>query len=453
VVGLTGCRVLIVDDDEDEVLDLVRALWKKRIPALYLNPSDLDSIERPFGKLTGIRLAFLDMDIIGGGVDSKSKVSALANFLRNVVDVSNGPYVAVAWTKHTWLVQEMDSYIFSVKDVAKPIALVTIAKDECRSPADGVFDLAALSARIDEQIQAAGPLRLLQAWEQCSIQAASEVVGELSAIASDTRTVPADWRQAWRQNLLRVMHTCGKEFVGEPGMSGGAAAYKAFCHSLIPLHADKLERGVSAPDPDLSAITGDLLDEESKADCGPEAKARINSMLHCSFDDLGSPQAGSVYLTKSEQGLSSLLPDVGVTIRSLIAKGQRKAEEYEEVVLEASSKVTPVLVEASPSCDHVQGRLIVPRLIGGFIAPAEVAKLFKSSRPASFWELGPLWLSVDGKESATYALVLNCLLVTTCEFPKLRALTAIFRIRSQAFSTLQACFASHAARPGMLLLR
>ena len=63
----------------------------------------------PAQPLSGIRLAFLDMDIIGAGVDPKSKVAALANCMRRVIDRNNGPYVAIAWTKHPELVEELDA--------------------------------------------------------------------------------------------------------------------------------------------------------------------------------------------------------------------------------------------------------------------------------------------------------------------------------------------------------
>jgi hypothetical protein len=247
------------------------------------------------------------------------------------------------------------------------------------------------------------------------------------------------------------MYGCGKEYVGDAGMADGPAAFKAFCHSLIPLHGDKLEGRVAVPHPDLGEITKELLSDNSKADCGTDAKARINSMLHCSLDDLGTPQPGSVYSLKSPT-LASLFPDSGTMIGPLLSRGKQTEDEFKKHVATIAGEVIPVAIEASPACDHVQGKLIVSRLIGGYLVKVENRNKLKTPPPQSVWELKPLWIQVNG-EAAAYALIVNCLLVSSCTLEALTRETAMFRVRSQAFADLQVRFGSHAARPGMLLLR
>ncbi|QOY88026.1 hypothetical protein [Paludibaculum fermentans] len=436
--------MLILDDVEAEVLDLVRVLWKIGVAPLYVDPASLES-GVPREPLSGIRLAFLDMDIVGAGADPKSKVAALANCIRRVIHKDNGPYVAVAWTKHPELVDDLDSYIFPMADVARPSVFLRIDKEECK-------DIGTLSTRIDAELQNRGPVRMLQVWEEASVAAGSEVVGELATIASGNEDAPEKWREGWNNTMLRLMYGCGKEFAGESGMTDGPTAFKAFCHSLIPLHGDKLEGRVAVPAPALGNITNEILSNAAKADCETEAKARINSMLHCSFDGLGIPQSGGVYLMSSA-ALSPLFPDIATMIAPLLSKGKTSEEEFKKQVESVAADVVPVAVETSPSCDHAQGNLIVARLVGGFLVPIETVKKFKSTLPQSIWKIAPFWISVNGGEKATYSLLVNCLLVSSCSLEALKKETAMFRIRSQAFATLQACFGSHASRPGMLLLR
>jgi hypothetical protein len=445
VASLNGVRVVIIDDVEDEILGLVRGLWRIGAAPLYIDPATLEH-EGTYKPLSGVRLAFLDMDIVGAGADAKSKVAALANCIRRVISKDNGPYVAVAFTKHPELVGDLDNYIFSNAEIARPYAFVTIGKEECT-------DIPALSARIDEELQQRGPVRMLQRWEESSTAAGGEVVGELAAIASGSEDEPEKWREAWGKAMLRIMHSCGKESVGDGGMSSGPAAFKAFCHSIIPLHGDKLEGRVAVPCPDLEDAAKELLIDDSKADCGIEAKARINSMLHCSFDDLTTPMPGSVYFLKSPS-LAPLFPDVATMIEALLPRGKLAPEEFRKQAEEVAAQVSPIAVETSPACDHVQGNLIVARLMGGCLVPVETAKSkFKSTLPQSVWKLAPIWISIDGGVKSAYALFVNCLLVSSCALVVLKKEAAVFRIRSQAFTTLQVCFGSHAARPGMLLLR
>jgi hypothetical protein len=446
VVGLNVARVIIVDDVEAEVLDLVRALWKIGVSPLYIDPTTLKAGDAP-QSLSGVRLAFLDMDIVGAGADPASKVAALANCLRRVIVSNNGPYIAIAWTKHPELVDELDAYIFPKPDIPRPSAFITIAKEDCK-------DIAAISARIDAELAKRGPVRMLQAWEEASMMAGSEVVGELAGIASGEEDDPEKWREAWGKAMLRIMRSCGMEFAGESGMSDGAAAFKAFCHSLIPLHSDKLERRISPSDPSLDEITKILLSKDARTDPGIRAKARINSMLHCSLDNLKTPQAGSVYLL-GPMKLKRYFPSLEVMVRPLVPKRKDTSDkEYKAQVAEFASKIIPIAVETSPACDHVQGNLIIPRLTAGYLVPMDVlhARLKKGSLPQSIWRLSPLWLSIDGGAAAPYGLLVNCLLVSSCSTLLLKRKQAAFRIRSQAFATLQVCFGGHAARPGMLLL-
>lgn len=444
MVGLSSARVLILDDVEAEVLDLVRALWNIGVAPVYVNPAALES-GGPSQPMSGVHLAFLDMDIVGAGADPKSKIAALANCLRRVIHKNNGPYVAIAWTKHPELVGEFDSYIFPMADIARPSVFMMIGKEECK-------DINTLSKRIDVALQKLGPVRMLQVWEEASAAAGSEVVGELAAIASGNEDTPEKWREGWQKAMLRLMYACGREFVGQSGMTDGSTAFKAFCHSLIPLHGDKLEGRVAVCNPGLGEITNELLSEDSKLGCGIEAKARINSMLHCSFDGLGSPQPGSVYSLKSAT-LSGLFPDFTTMVEPLVPKGKAGDEEFRKQVETVATEVVPIAVEISPPCDHAQGNLIVARLIAGCLAPIETDKKFKNSLPQSIWKLAPLWISVDGAKKAPYSFLVNFLLVSSCPLATLNRETATFRIRTQAFAELLVRFGSHAARPGMLLLR
>lgn len=189
-----------------------------------------------------------------------------------------------------------------------------------------------------------------------------------------------------------------------------------------------------------------------KVDCEIEAKARINAMLHCSFDELNTPRPGSVYCLKAPS-LAPLFPEAATMVKALLPRGKQTPEEFRKSVKEVAERVVPIAVETSPACDHVQGNLIVARLTGGCLVPVDTAKRFKSTLPQSVWRIAPLWISADGGRKAAYALFINCLLVSSCALDVLGNESAMFRIRSQAFTTLQVCFGSHAARPGMLLLR
>jgi hypothetical protein len=452
VVGLTGTRVLIIDDDENEVLALVRALWGENIPPLYVNPlnMELDGIRA----LSGVRLVFLDMDLVGGGADDTSKLSAAAHCLRTLIASDNGPFLVVAWTNQPWLVEKLDEYLFQFGEIARPAGWVKIAKADCQE--DGAFQIDKVRERVNETLLSCAPLVMLQAWEHECIASASDVVSELSRIAGSDQTSPAEWRSEWEKELLKIMYNCGKEYAGRKNVGDASAVLSAFCQTLNPLVADRAELRTLALTASLSEPAKRLLDSSSKVTCTSRAIARINSMLHCSYDSLAQPFSGSVYVPTDGTSFDGLFPSVGDMVRGLLASSPDSERGLLDIRTIAG-RSRPVLIEANAACDHVQTKVLAPRLIGGLLLPSDLLTLFKDPEkknwPDYIWRLGPISVRMPGgTEDSIVALIANSLFVTTTTFETLRARSALFRLRGQAFAAMQAWFASHAARPGMMLL-
>ncbi len=451
MVGLTGTRVLVIDDDEDEILDLVRVLWGGNVSALYVNPGDLDGAVPP-APFRGVRLVFLDMDIVGGGADEKSKLSALGNCLRKVLDEKNGPYVMVAWTKQPWLVERLDEYLLGFPAIPRPVRIVTITKSDCQE--DGRFRLDRVRARVNESLISCPPLKMLQTWEHEYMASASDVVAELSRIANDgTETPPDAARRAWEKRILDLMFHCASEQAGRKNLLDGSATFSALCHALNPLVADRAELRIEP----LAAFVADssprLLEVDAKARCPLEAAARINTMLHCSFDRPAEPFSGSVYIPGGDAGFNSLFPRLEDLLRGVLLHGLDADQGKKDMeAIKVGSR--QVLMEANPTCDHVQKKVVTPRLIGGALIPFEFRNLLKKMDkpwPDYLWRLGPLALPPEGP-ARPMLLITHSLLVTSSTFDILRAQQALFRMRPQAFAAMQAWFAGHAARPGMLVL-
>jgi hypothetical protein len=393
--------------------------------------------------------------LVGGGADDKSKLSAAANCLRTLIDCNNGPFLVVAWTKQPWLVDKLDSYLFQFPEIARPAGWITITKADCQE--NGEFQIEKVCARVNDILLSCAPLVMLQAWEHECIAAAADVVNQLSRIAGGDQASPAEWRSGWEKELLRIMFNCGREHAGRSNLDNPSAVLSAFCQTLNPLIADRTELRTPALAASLSEPAKRLLDGSSKAPCTPAASARINSMLHCSYDRLDRPFSGSVYVPNGEATYDGLFPTTDDIVRGLVVNDPNSAQGLQDLqALGAKSKA--VLVEANAACDHVQAKVLAPRLIGGLLLPTDLVPLLKDPTkknwPAYIWRLGPISVRMPGcAEDSIVILILNALFVTTTTFRVLRSRSAFFRMRGQAFSAMQAWFASHAARPGMLLLQ
>lgn len=134
-------RVIIVDDDAADGEEIARALWQIQLAPVFFQypakPADKD-------KLEGVRLAILDMDLLGVGsaTDVKTKMAALVGYLEVILNAENGPFVVIAWTGHPEYVEEFERYVYQLNELPKPVAVVTLQKETFKK--DGKYDGAAL---------------------------------------------------------------------------------------------------------------------------------------------------------------------------------------------------------------------------------------------------------------------------------------------------------------------
>jgi len=404
MVGLRTTRVIVIDDEETDGLEIVRALWKERVASLYFK--DAKDVPAEPDRLFGVRLAFLDMNIVGGVAD-KSKVAALVNLLKRILSPQNGPFLAVAWTQHKELVPEFDTYLFQ-QEMPRPISIVTIAKADCKTADGKAFDLNKVSVALTKELASFSPLLFLQAWEETCFHAATAVTTELSQLASSPGADPVKWRMEWRAELLRLIYALAVAQAGKKNLKDGDAALAAFLNALNPLHADRLEAHSASLCQFLASNSPEILKPEAAKETTGLARSRINTMLHCSFDKLDAFYAGNVYDGRREK----IIPDVEELLGTYVV-GDSSSGEWKENVTRISKDAIPVLVEANTSCDHDQKKVRVARFIAGFLIPrAEMEKEKKRliKKADYLWELGPIAIPIEATVREFY-LVLNALFV------------------------------------------
>jgi len=343
------------------------------------------------------------------------------------------------------------------------------------------------------------PLLFLQTWEESCFNAAVKVTAELSSLANQGGTTPEALRAGWRSELLRMIYSMASAVAGRNNVRDGDTAISSLCSGLNPLHSDRLESLKPELCGRVAGSANEILNSEAVKGCGPSAVARINAMLHCSYESLDKFYAGNTYLVAENSELSKLIGNPNDLISSYLA-GNPKAPESKLNFQSLRANSRLILVESNPTCDHSQNKVRLARLIAGLLIPrSEIEKQFGpapevegSEKPtwesrmiamirktarwwhaikgqsipdaalpeyrfikkADFlWELGPFNLSLQGNGRADYYLVVNALYVFSISKSTISREKALFRLRNQAFTNFQFWFSSHAGRPGMLLMR
>lgn len=438
MIGLTGARVIIVDDDKEEALPILKAFAKKGIPVAFFD-GNLDEVPEQSHRLFGVRLAILDMDLVGGGVSDKSKVSTLVNYIGKIMSPNNGPYAVLAWTRHSELLELFKKELFLAKNIPNPILMVMVTKDECKNQS-GDFDLALVSGKIEEALKQFSPLRLLQAWEEKCFMAATDVTNKLSGLAAGNAADLEGWRNLWKSQLLRLMHTMAKAEAGKH--LDGNSCLNALYGSLNPLHADRMESNIAELCNSLSDNSAEIM--EAKQDCGPESRAKVNSMLHLSLEDVERFYAGNIYKYSAKRK-PRWAPSSDALLDDIIKP------EKAELKPGLSTVSTPVLIEVSATCDHAQRNIRIARFIAGLVIPASESRNIKGE--GNFiWRFGPVFLQRPIASAGQYYFYFSARHVVTLDLEQTAKLKAVARLRGQALVHLQAWFAHQSARPGMLLL-
>jgi len=440
MIGLAGARVIVVDDQPEDAIPIITALSRKGISAAFFDANS-ESLPPPAGRLSGVRLAILDMNLIEGS--DKSKASTTASYLGGILSPRNGPYGVLAWTNHPGLVQQFEEYVISQSEMQKPIFTVSLTKAECKIK--GEFNLALVSKKIDEQLAQMGPLFLLQAWEEKCFEAASNVTNALSDLATDNGSNLEEWRTSWRSRLLSLMHAMA-EAEAEKQLDGDTCL--ASLYSLLnPLHADQMESGVAELCTTLRQHASEILDASSG--CEDEAQAKVNTMLHLSFDNVDRFTAGAIFRFQPLEKLPSWVPSTDRLLSDLAQEGHQSgtsADKLKEVCHLA-------LIEVTPACDHAQKYVRIARFITGLLVTKAERNKFKLKKEESFfWELGPVFLD-KGVPPGIYWLLFSARHMVSHDLETASRMKSYARLRSQAFGDLQAWFARHSARAGMALLK
>ncbi|MGL5122807.1 MAG: hypothetical protein ACRC6K_01375 [Fusobacteriaceae bacterium] len=93
---LSNSKVVIIDDEYEEAQPLITGLKTIGISALHI--AKIVEIKKT---INGIRLIFLDIDLVAGAGNSHDRAGTIISFLKRILDKENGPYLILIWSKQS----------------------------------------------------------------------------------------------------------------------------------------------------------------------------------------------------------------------------------------------------------------------------------------------------------------------------------------------------------------
>lgn len=440
MISLRGARVLLIDDSLNESIPVIKACSKMGISIAYFD-GNINELPPETEKLTGIRLAILDMDLGGAGDTDENKISTLISRLQAILAAENGPYTMVTWTKHSHLVDLLDTKLFTLYQVGDhqdkvslPVVCIRLEKKDFLIKPD-VFDIEKLSSTIESELKKTVPVSIMQAWEERCIRAASGVTNILSEMIAPQGDSPNGWRVSWNKEYLNVLTLLAKEEVGDNNLSADTY-YKALIGALNPLQFDFLESD-HIP---LPVLPDDFFPLPTAKRI--ELAGQINTKMHISFQNGNQFSPGNIYKLVDCAEIMSIQPKK--IFDDLVIQTRNEDALYD--------KTTPILLEISAACDFAQSKIKFARFLAGLVVPQ--CDLGKFKQPCykhpfeALLSVGPLWI-----EEQDYCILISSQYFISLELDQVKYLKPFVRLRNQWLTNIQFWLAQQISRPGVVMLR
>lgn len=432
--GLATSAVLVVDDNPGDALPLIQSLSTRGVGALYLS-GDPDQFPSK-GAVRGVRLAVLDIDLLGVDQSDEEMVKLPVRVLDSVIGPANGPYMVLLWTTNDTL-----EVLFreEVSELAwPPVATCVLSKGDVRDDANA-FDLDEISKRIAASLEDVDPLHLMMLWGQSVHDAASAT---LEAFGGATG-------EQWVEEVRDLLGALVRENTPAARLGDHQRCVHGLFDALDQVHTDHLEQAADRVVSSHAFVVEKVATAAAaRKTTAADLRARVNrNLLLGPVIEHAAP--GTVYvisdLTKSfKADFEHLIAD---TLQAVAADStDAKKAAYEA----AAAAAVPLAIELTPVCDHQQDSHQLVRLLGGIALPADMEKQLKK---AEYLRRIPVIAFDDETLAGAYVVTFNAHFLVTRSRSAIARNRARYRIRHAPLADLFAFNSTHSSRPGFLAIR
>jgi hypothetical protein len=440
--GLSGARVVLLDDEPGEAVPVIKAFSRMGVPVAFFDGrnSELPTKRK---KLSGVRLAILDMNL-GVTGSNETIASTLVQTFGRIIHKDNGPYGILIWTNHPELKDLVARYIFEHDTLPKPVFIVTLKKAAFKiAGAKGTprrFAIGKLSGELLRILAENSPLECLQVWEGTCFRAATNVTNSIAGLSGTTATNLDQWRQAWREETLKLLLVISKATAEQHHTKDNCIP--SIFLALNPLHSDRMDLLSEEVAAGLSGHVDQIM--LATGGSATERKAKVNTMLHLAADQLDNFSPGNLYFFGKKSR-----PDFMPTIEEALQDcAQGKAAQQQALL----KSVRLCGLEVTPTCDHAQKKMRISRIVAGFVVPWDQKNTIKT---AGFLKaVGPFYFPAIPRvlNAGSYLVVFNSRYVVTAKPGEVERLPAAVRVRSSLLADTQSWASYQASRQGVVML-
>ncbi len=471
-------KAVVFDDREEEAKPLIDALNYERVPNVFIN---FKNDVRDDKKLQNIRIVFADL-IVGeyASGDDTAVIEAIRASILDNISVDNGPFILVAWSKHSKLVSLLKDRILEVEP---KLSFLTVELDKNKyfekNNNDDIWfqkdakQFSIIGKDIVEQLKELEYLEIFLEWEKDARNSISKILNNFLEDISDETKV--------KKSISGTI----KKTIGKCERLTSEQKLEAFYRTLNETLSDSIENNVAPEnkhDTFLDSLDLENLDEELKAEIN--SKTLFEDIL----DDDKTFKNGNIYSFEefkekfSEQVLSevcgyneedifnseffkhdlvseikedgekeTVIDRVCKTLKSAIKDGilQGKSKFGKECKEQTKNNYHPILMEFTPACDIANNKYLKSRLIYGYLIDSKY-KCFKNSSESLY--ITPFHFKLQNEKfglKSNYRLVFFIKNIFAVNPLKVKEMTPIIRARKELVTDLQHAIANHISRIGI----
>ncbi len=444
----TAPRFVAIDDKLHHLQAILDTFQQLGAPCIGIHYDPAQELDR--NHFRGVRALFLDLHLIEGAAstDNRRHYAQIAQILEDNISPSGGPFVLVIWTEHAQLGPELTQYLDESLNPelphARPLAVLSLAKDEFINVATGALRPAAtLRAAVEQALNSNPQLAALIGWETDVLAAAGATLSTLLALipAADRTTT------AFPASLDGLLSRLARESVGRAHVAADPRA--AITSALAPILADRIvNQDVS---PETAALWASAVTRHTDKTLGPaspEEAGQINRMLH-----VATP--GSETIRATDWGTVSDFPAAMWTDQALrelfgVTINQLLCDEF-KLHKDNHARCRTRVVRIGAGCDHAQNRRGPLSFLFGVEIPVDVPRLPDGSGqvriPASEWCSPTLSIEPAGE---AFNLAVNCRFGFTRPADTCNDWLPRYRLREQLLMHLISHANVYVARPAIV---
>lgn len=448
-------RVVVIDDDYEEASLLLTALNKLRISSLYYNG---DQENFPDNPLEGIRIIFLDLRLMISSPSPEPRlyIPHTISVLKRIINIRCCMAGIIYWTKHEDDKMEFERQLTITIPEFQPSFLLGI-KNKVQICDDR--DMKELIKKIQNRLKFMPTQRLLWTWEQLIHDTASNTTNQLSQIA-----FLSDEQEVFDKKLFKVLNALFLSAGGTDQLPD-QLFMNCFFENINLIQRDQFEyflfNHVGQIYPKRKTIQNKL---KKKCGLNSDQTSHLNSILLTSKIPPRKSIifTGNIYISRFWKKKDIRFPFDKRTksYKDFLSKIWSNLKNNPEHFSYLKNNSIPCLVDITPLCDYVNENTCFSRLLGGILLKStgdveRDKKYMLSSRNSLFAkEIEFCNFKTDElKPQGNYRLVINARNLYSFSLKDIKKQKAVFRLRHQVITDIQAWFASHAARPGYLSVR